>query len=61
MRPMNEMSEPVSMKRKSKAPNCGAWGPTAIPIRIRNGMLDKPSLLARAIGKCDQPQRQADF
>src|SRR3954469_11601134 len=48
MRPMNEMSEPVSINRKSKTPNCGACGPTAMPIMIRKGTLDKPSLAARA-------------
>src|ERR1051325_9663092 len=48
MRPMNVMSEPVSMKRKSKTPICGACGPTAMPMMIRNGMLDRPSLWASA-------------
>ena len=51
----DEGSEPVSMKRKSNAPNCGAWGPTAIPIKIRKGMLDKPSLLARAMANAISP------
>src|SRR5688500_19829997 len=52
---MNVMSESVSMKRKSKTPHCGACGPTAIPIRIKNGMLDKPSLLARATANAISP------
>src|SRR3712207_5829971 len=48
MRPMYSISEPVSMKRKSKTPNCGACGPTAMPMRIRKGTLERPSLLASA-------------
>src|SRR5688500_8242045 len=48
MRPMYSMSAPVSMKRKSKTPNCGACGPTAMPMRMRNGTLDRPSLCASA-------------
>src|SRR3712207_4118204 len=48
MRPMYSISEPVSMKRKSKTPNCGACGPTAMPMRIRKGTLDRPSLCASA-------------
>src|SRR5688500_10234390 len=39
------------MKRKSKTPSCGACGPTAIPMRIRKGTVDRPSLCASATAK----------
>src|SRR5687767_4937414 len=52
---MNVINESVSIKRKSKTPHWGACGPTAIPITIKNGMLDKPSLLARAMANAINP------
>jgi len=42
----NVMSVPVSMKRKSNTPIGGACGPTAMPIRIRNGTLESRSFAA---------------
>src|SRR6185295_5860286 len=40
---MKSINGALLMKRKSKTPNCGACGPTAMPIKIRNGTLDKRS------------------